>query len=68
VGQTVQFSATAYDDKNNVLTGRVFSWSSSDQSRATITSSGLATAIKSGSVTIKATSGGKTGSATLSVN
>ncbi len=68
VGQTVQFSATAYDDKNNVLNGRAFSWSSSDQNRATITTGGLATAIRSGSVTIKATSGGKTGSATLKVN
>jgi uncharacterized protein YjdB len=68
VGQTVQFSATAYDANNNVLNGRVFSWSSSDQNRATITTGGLATAIKSGSVTIKATNGGKTGSATLKVN
>lgn len=69
-GQTVQFVATLYDANNNVLTGRTVTWSSSRSTRVAINSNtGLALAIRStGDVTITASSGGKTGTATIRVN
>jgi uncharacterized protein YjdB len=68
VGQTVQFSATAYDSQNNVIPGVTFTWSSSDQSRVTVTTTGLARAVKSGSANIKAAAGGKSATGTVKVN
>jgi uncharacterized protein YjdB len=67
VGQTVQFSATAYDSQNNVIPGVTFTWSSSDANRVTVTSTGLAKGIKSGSATIKAAAGGKSATGTVTV-
>ena len=68
VGQTVQFSATAYDSQSNVIPGVTFTWSSSDQSRVTVTTTGLARAVKSGSANIKAAAGGKSATGTVKVN
>jgi uncharacterized protein YjdB len=69
-GQSVQYVATLYDANNNVLTGRTVTWTSSRPTRVSINSStGLAFAIRDvGSVTITASSGGKTGTATIHVN
>lgn len=66
-GQTTQATATTRDASNNVLTGRAVSWSSSDNSVATVNSSGVVTAVAVGSAQIKATSEGQNGSATLTV-
>ena len=67
VGQTVQLTATAYDASNNVLTGRVVTWSSSNTGIATVSSSGLVTGVATGSATITATSEGKNGTASVTV-
>jgi len=66
---TPAFTAVTKDASGNVLTGRVVVWTSSDPSIATIDStSGVATGVASGNVTITATSEGKTGTAMLTVN
>jgi len=66
-GETTQATATTRDANNNVLTGRVITWSSSNTSVATVSSSGLVTAVAAGTTQIKATSEGQSGSATLTV-
>jgi uncharacterized protein YjdB len=69
INATAQLSATTRDANNNVLTGRVVSWSSANSSIASVNSAtGLATAVGAGTVQITATSEGKTGSATIVVN
>ena len=66
-GETQQFSATAYDSDDMVISGKTFTWTSSMTSVATINSSGLATGVDAGSTTIRATVDGVSGSATLTV-
>jgi uncharacterized protein YjdB len=66
-GQTTQATATTRDANNNVLTGRVISWSSSNTGVATVSGSGLVTAVAAGTAQITATSEGQSGSATLTV-
>lgn len=60
VGATQQFSATAKDKNGNAITGVTFTWSSGTTSVATISSSGLATAVSAGSSQITASAGGVT--------
>ena len=66
-GQTTQATATVRDANNNVLTGRSINWSSSNQAIATVSASGLVTAVAAGTAQITATSETKSGSATLTV-
>lgn len=54
-GASQQLVATPRDGSGNPLTGRTISWGSSDVTKASVSSSGLVTAISSGSVTITAT-------------
>ena len=69
IGSTVNFVASPRDASNNPLSGRTIVYSSSDPTIATINSStGVATGVASGSVTIGAISEGKTGTASLTVN
>jgi trimeric autotransporter adhesin len=67
-GATKQFSAAGInsDGSNHDLAGNV-TWSSSDPAVATINSSGLATALATGTTAITATSGNISGSTTLKV-
>lgn len=67
-GQTQQFMATGIftDGSTQDLTGSA-AWSSSDEAVATITSGGLATGLREGQVTITATVGPVTATATLTV-
>lgn len=68
VGGTQAMSATLRDANNNVLTGRVVTWSSDAPSVASINASnGVVTGMSSGSATVTATSEGKTGTASVSV-
>jgi uncharacterized protein YjdB len=67
VGATVQLSATTRDANNNVLTGRVVAWSSANATIASVSSSGLVTAVKAGTVVITGSSEGKSGSSTITV-
>ena len=66
-GQTTQATATTRDANNNLLTGRVIAWTSSNLAVATVSSSGLVTAVTVGNAQITATSEGVNGSAALSV-
>src|SRR5690606_28379132 len=67
VGGTRQFSATARDASGGTVAGTA-TWSSSNQSVATVSSSGLVTARAAGSATISATVEGRTGSGSLTVS
>jgi len=66
-GATLQLSAATTDAANNVLTGPAVTWSSSDEAKATVSSSGVVTALAAGQATISAASEGKVGSATVTV-
>ncbi|HET7586349.1 MAG TPA: Ig-like domain-containing protein [Gemmatimonadaceae bacterium] len=67
VGSSATFVATAKDAAGNPLTGRTFTWASSHTNIATVDATGLVTAKAPGGTEITATSGGKTGVATLTV-
>lgn len=67
-GQTKQFTATALDANGAALSGRTFTWTSSDPTVATVDQTGLVTGITEGrNVVITAASGGKSGTATVTV-
>ncbi|MFZ9292476.1 MAG: Ig-like domain-containing protein, partial [Ilumatobacteraceae bacterium] len=66
-GQSATLAAVLKDDFNNTLTGRIVTWSSSDQTIATVSATGVVTALKPGTTTILAQSGSKLGSATVTV-
>jgi uncharacterized protein YjdB len=66
-GATVQLTATPKDASGTPLTGRVITWTTTDATAATVSSSGLVTGVKAGSVTITATSEGKSGMASITV-
>jgi uncharacterized protein YjdB len=68
VGSTVQLSAVTRDANNNVLTGRTISWSSNSTGVATVSSSGLVTAVSAGSATITALSEGKSGTSVITAS
>src|SRR5213079_1687758 len=55
------------DASGNALTGRTITWSSSDNSVATVSSSGLVSGVVAGSATITATSEGQSGTAAITV-
>jgi hypothetical protein len=63
----LQASAVLRDASGNVLTGRDVAWASGDPAIATVDSAGLIQAVAPGPVSIRATSEGKSGSATLTV-
>src|SRR5437773_2491774 len=67
VGQTAQLTATPQDASGNPLTGRVITWQSSNGAVASVNSSGLVTAVATGSATITATSEGQSGTAAITV-
>src|SRR5438874_2128513 len=67
VGRSQQLVATLKDAKGNVLRGRQVAWTSSAPTVASVTSSGLVTAVAVGTATVTATSEGQTGSASISV-
>jgi uncharacterized protein YjdB len=67
VSQTLQLTATPKDAQDGILTGRAITWSSSDASKATVSSTGLVTGVSPGAVTITASSEGKTGASSITV-
>ena len=67
IGDSTQATAVARDASNNVLTGRVVTWNSSNTAVATVSATGVVTAIGAGSATITATSETKSGTAVLTV-
>src|SRR5436309_186971 len=66
-GATQQFVATLKDASGNVLAGRTMTWTSSNAAIAAVNGSGLETAVAAGSATVTATSGGITGTASVTV-
>ncbi len=66
-GQAQQLTATTRDAGGTVLSGRVVTWSTSNAAVATVSSSGMVTAVGVGTAEITATSEGKSGSASVSV-
>ncbi|MEX2281418.1 MAG: Ig-like domain-containing protein [Gemmatimonadota bacterium] len=66
-GQTVQLIATARDAADAAITGKLFAWSSQNQSIATVSQSGLVTGVVSGSTTISAAAEGVSGNVTVNV-
>lgn len=67
VGATLALSAQAQDAKGSVLTGRPFTFASSDTNMATVSASGVVTGVAPGSVTVTATSETKSAQAQLSI-
>ncbi|MBA2732119.1 MAG: lamin tail domain-containing protein [Acidobacteria bacterium] len=57
-GAKQQFTATAYDANNNVVSGVIFFWQSSNTAVATIDQTGLATAVSAGTTEIRASARG----------
>ena len=66
-GASTQATATLRDANNNVLTGRVVTWSSGNTAVATVNGNGLVTGVGAGTTSITATSEGKTGNASVTV-
>jgi uncharacterized protein YjdB len=66
-GATLQLSAVLRDGTGNILTGRPVSWTTSNQSIATVSSAGLVTGAALGTTQITAESEGKTASTQVSV-
>ena len=66
-GATQQFTATLRDAGGNLLTGRSISWSTVNGSVATVSTSGVVTAIAQGATSMTAISEGKSGAATITV-
>ncbi len=67
IGQTTQVTATARDSTGAVLSNRPILWTSSNPSVATVSPLGVLTGIALGSVVVSASSGGVSGSASLTV-
>jgi uncharacterized protein YjdB len=67
VSNVLQFGAVLRDSVGNPLAGRPITWSVSDTTVASITSTGLLTAIAVGSVQVKGVAEGKEGTAALTI-
>ena len=68
VGQTVQLAAEAFDANGHAITGLDFSWTSSNESVATVDAAGLVTARRPGNADIAAAAGGVRASAEVTVS
>ena len=68
VGATQQLTATTLDASGNVLAGRTVTWSSSDVTKATVSASGMVTAVAAGSAVITATSESRSGTAAITIS
>jgi uncharacterized protein YjdB len=67
VGSTQQLTPSLVSNIGTILTGLTVTWSSNNTAVATVSSSGLVTAVSAGSVSITATSGGVSSSSSISV-
>jgi uncharacterized protein YjdB len=68
VGQTAQLESEPRDAAGQVLSGRQIVWTTNAPEVASVSSTGLVTAIAPGSATISASSEGKTGTASVTVS
>ena len=67
VGQTVQLSATGVNNDGTPANVPNVNWASSNSQVATVNSTGMVTGVTTGNVTITASSGGTSGSSSISV-
>ena len=67
IGETTQATAVTRDANNNVLTGRTVTWASTSPAVASVSETGLVTALSPGSTTIIGWSEGQGGPAQLTV-
>ena len=67
IGNTSQLSAVLRDSTNAIVSGRTVVWTSSDTSRATVTSAGLVLAKSPGQVRISASEGSIVAGATVEI-
>ena len=67
IGATLQLSASAHDVIGTTISGKTFTWSSSDENTVAVSSSGLVTAMAVGSATVTATTDGVDGTAMIFV-
>jgi uncharacterized protein YjdB len=66
-GQTMQLSIVLKDKSGNVLPDRAITWSSDNQAVATVSATGVVTALVPGSATITASAEDKVGRVTLTI-
>lgn len=64
---TVQLTAQAFDSAGGLVSGKTFTWTTSDAGIATVDATGLVTAVANGTATITATSDYVSGGATIVV-
>jgi uncharacterized protein YjdB len=67
IGRTTQLTATVRNTQGEVMTGQAVTWSSSNNTVATVSTTGVVTGVASGTATITATSGGQSGTSTITV-
>ncbi len=67
VTQTLQLTANPKDAQGGTLVGRSIAWSTSDATRATVSSTGLVTGVAPGAATITASADGKSGTSSITV-
>lgn len=67
IGATQQLTATLKDEQGVTLTGRQVTWTSADTAVATVSTTGMVTGKAAGTVSITASSEGKSGSTSITV-
>ncbi|MDE2847011.1 MAG: Ig-like domain-containing protein [Gemmatimonadota bacterium] len=67
IGATVQLTASVLDQRNNAMSGQTITWSSGDEAVATVSGTGLVTAVSNGMAEITARSGSLSDSASITV-
>jgi alpha-tubulin suppressor-like RCC1 family protein len=68
VGQSVTLTAAAFSSSNVPLAGRVFTWTASPTTVATVSNAGVVTGVGAGTVNILVASEGRSANATITVN
>src|SRR6185295_4005604 len=68
VGDSVPLTATVKDQNGAVMSGKTVTWSSAAQAVATVSTTGVVTAVGAGSATVTATVESKTGSSQVTVS
>lgn len=68
VGQSLQLTATTRDADGTPLPGRTMTWVSSASTIASVSSTGMVTALAAGTATVTASSEGRTGTASVTVS
>ena len=66
-GETLQLTAAVVDQNSQTMAGAPVSWTTSDNSVASVSAGGLVTAVANGSATVTATSGSAAGTASVTV-